>query len=128
MNSKVLDDADTDAAARAIAQGALLNSGQICMSTERVIVQRSAASSLIPALKTHFSRVRAGDTSAKISGLINDASAESVLALIRDAQKEGAELIVGDLSREGSVMQPHLVSGVKPGMRAWDHESFGPGK
>ncbi|KAL5498738.1 hypothetical protein ACEPAH_2093 [Sanghuangporus vaninii] len=126
----VLDDADVDLAARSITFGCLLGSGQVCMSTERVIVQRSVASTLIPALQKHFASIRAGnihtDPSTKISPLINDGAAESVLTLLSDAQKEGAEVIVGDLKRDGAVLQPHVLSGIRPGMKAFDRESFGP--
>ncbi|EJD05454.1 aldehyde dehydrogenase [Fomitiporia mediterranea MF3/22] len=128
----VLEDADIEAAARCIADGALANSGQVCMSTERVIVQRGAVSSLLPALQKHFQRIRAGDTYAQSGGgarippLINEGSAESVLNLLREAQGEGAEILVGDLKRDGAVLNPHIVSGIRPGMRAFDRESFGP--
>lgn len=128
---KVLDDADIEAAARAIASGCLIGSGQVCMSTERVIVQRGAAGALVPALQKHFNSIRAGnihaDSKAKISSLINEGAAEGVLNLLRDAQKEGAQIIAGDLKRDGAVLQPHILSGIKPGMRAFDRESFGPG-
>ncbi|PAV19094.1 aldehyde dehydrogenase [Pyrrhoderma noxium] len=130
----VLDDADTDAAARSIAQGALLHSGQICMSTERVIVQRNASETLIPKLKSLFERIRAGDTrlnaqsnnKVRLSALFSEASAENVLSMLDEAQKDGAELLVGDMKRDGAVVQPHLLKGVRPGMRIWERESFGP--
>ncbi|KAL5476695.1 hypothetical protein ACEPAI_2881 [Sanghuangporus weigelae] len=126
----VLDDADTEAAARSITYGALLGSGQICMSTERVIVQRGAASALLPALQKYFASIRAGDinsdSSARISSLINEGAAESVLNLMKEAKEAGAEVLLGDLKRDGAVVQPHVLSGIKPGMRAFDRESFGP--
>lgn len=133
-NVQVLDDADTDAAARSIAQGALLHSGQICMSTERVIVQRNASETLIPKLKSLFERIRAGDTrlnaqpnnKVRLSALFSEASAENVLSMLDEAQKDGAELLVGDMKRDGAVVQPHLLKGVRPGMRIWERESFGP--
>ena len=127
---KVLDDADTDAAARSITYGTLRGSGQICMSTERVIVQRGAAATLVPALQKYFASIRAGDTnsdsSAKISSLINEGAAEGVLSLIKEAKDAGAEVILGDLKRDGAILQPHILNGIKPGMRAFDRESFGP--
>ncbi|KAI5118594.1 hypothetical protein M0805_004169 [Coniferiporia weirii] len=126
----VLDDADIDTAARAIAHGALLHSGQICMSTERVIVQRKAAETLVPKLQEHFASLKAGDPSAdpafKLSALFSEGSAENVMNMLKEARDAGAKLLVGDLNRDGALIQPHLIQDVKPGMRAWDRESFGP--
>ena len=130
--TKVLDDADMEAAARSITSGALLGSGQICMSTERVVVQRGAAPTLVPALQKYFSQSRAGDIHSdpetKITPLINEGAAESVLGLIQEAKVAGAELLLGDLTRDGAVVQPHILNGIKPGMRVFDRESFGPRK
>lgn len=100
------------------------------MSTERVIVQRGAAQKLLPILKQHLSNFKAGnfaDPSVKLSALFTSASAENVVSMIKEAQTEGAEIVLGDVKREGSLVQPHIITGVKPGMRLWDKESFGPG-
>ncbi|KAI0821828.1 aldehyde dehydrogenase [Trametes gibbosa] len=126
----VLDDADLPRAARAITSSALLHAGQICMSTERVIVQRGAADTLVAHLSALFKQVKAGDPradpSAMIGALFTERSADNVLGMIKDAVDGGAEVLVGDLAREGAVVQPHIVAGVKPGMRLWERESFGP--
>lgn len=128
---KVLDDADIDTAARCIVQGAMFHSGQICMSTERVIVQKGAAQALISRMTELSKTLKAGDpfsdSSVKLSCLFSEGSAENVVSMIKEAKREGAEVIVGDMSRTGAVVQPHLIKDVKPGMRMWDRESFGPG-
>ena len=49
-----------------------------------------------------------------------------MLSMLDEAQKDGAELLVGDMKRDGAVVQPHLLKGVRPGMRIWERESFGP--
>ncbi|KAF5390647.1 hypothetical protein D9757_002580 [Collybiopsis confluens] len=100
----VLEDADINEAAKAIVSSALLHSGQICMSTERVIAQRAVFDRLQEAVW----------------------SAENVLAMIQEAQSAGAQVLVGDLGRNGSLVQPHVVTNVRPGMRLWDRETFGP--
>ena len=103
------------------------------MSTDRVIVQRGAAEKLIPRLQEIFGKVKAGVGETKIGSevrlapLLNEPLAENVLAMMREAKENGAEVLAGDLTRQGAVVQPHILSGVKPGMRAWDQESFGPG-
>jgi acyl-CoA reductase-like NAD-dependent aldehyde dehydrogenase len=128
---QVLNDANIDEAAKAITYAGLAHSGQVCMSTERVIVQRGASQALISAVSALYQGLKAGDTadpSVKLSALFSDGSAENVLSMIREATESGADLVIGDLQRKGSVVNPHLVTGVKPGMRLWDRESFGPGQ
>ncbi|KAF7348558.1 Aldedh domain-containing protein [Mycena venus] len=128
----VLNDASIPDAAKAIVWGAMLHSGQICMSTERVIVQRGAAEALIAQVKDLSAALTAGDLqkaeskNAKLGPLFTEGSAENVVSMISEAQAAGAELLLGDLGRQGAVVCPHLVKGVKPGMRLWDRESFGP--
>ncbi|KAI0630582.1 aldehyde dehydrogenase [Trametes polyzona] len=126
----VLDDADVPRAAKAIASSSLLNSGQICMSTERVIVQRGASESLLQHLVDLFKRVKAGDPhadkTASIGSLYSEHSAENAISMVKDALQDGAKLLVGILEREGAILQPHLLIDVRPGMRIWDRETFAP--
>ncbi len=101
------------------------------MSTERVIVQQGAAPTLVQELTALFKQAKAGDTktepSAVLDALFTDRSAENVVGMIKEAVSDGATLIVGDLSRQGAVVQPHILMNVRPGMRLWERESFGPG-
>ncbi|KAF5380183.1 hypothetical protein D9615_006180 [Tricholomella constricta] len=119
----VLDDADVGEAAKAIVYGAMAHSGQICMSSERVIVQSGVAPRLVPAVRELCTKLGAG---AELSALFTPGSAENVVGVVREAVDAGAELLLGDMTAEGAVVKPHLVKGVKPGMRIWDRESFGP--
>lgn len=97
------------------------------MSTERVIIQRPADAPLIEALKKNIASLNVGaPESARLSALFNEGSAEGVVGLLEDAKAAGAELVLGDATREGTVVKPHLVLGVSPGMRLWERESFGP--
>ncbi|KZT66060.1 ALDH-like protein [Daedalea quercina L-15889] len=113
----VLEDADIDRAARAIASSALLNSGQICMSTERVIVMRKIAPALTDALKRHFSPLKAGGP--------GQAGRPPAPRHALHGGK-GAKLLVGDKEARGSVVQPHIVTDVTADMRIWNEESFAP--
>ncbi|TFY67393.1 hypothetical protein EVJ58_g1663 [Rhodofomes roseus] len=122
----VLEDADIDRAARAITSSALMNSGQICMSTERVIVMRKVAPALIQALKTHFQKLKAGGPGLPLSALFTEASAQRFMGLLDDAVAKGAKLLLGDKAREGSVVQPHILTDVTSDMRIWNEESFAP--
>lgn len=102
------------------------------MSTERVIVQRGASEKLIPLIKQLASTIKAGNYAewpkVQLSALFTTASAENVVSMIKEAQAEGAEVILGDIKNEGTIVQPHVITGVKPGMKLWDRESFGPGE
>lgn len=125
--AQVLADANFDDCARGLLAGALMNSGQVCMSTERIIVERSAVEPLVAALKKHIASITAGDpATSAISSLFTEASAEGILGLLRDAKDAGAEIVAGDIQRDGALMKPHIVLGVKRGMRLWEQESFGP--
>ena len=124
----VLDDADLDAAVDAAAFGAYFNQGQICMSTERLIVDNKVADAFIDKLATKVASLRAGHPQAddSVLGSRVDASAGvRIKALIDDAVGKGARLVVGG-QVEGSIMQPALLDGVTPSMRLYCEESFGP--
>ncbi|KAA1472194.1 aldehyde dehydrogenase [Dentipellis sp. KUC8613] len=125
----VLKDADIDQAVRGILLGAFMNAGQICMSTERVIVQRPVAEKLISKLKARIASLgwKAGDPRTSfVPPLFSERSAENVRDLLQEAKAAGAEILLGDGERSGAVVQPHMVTGVRPGMRLWERESFGP--
>lgn len=128
---KVLDDANIDEAAKAIVHAAFLHSGQICMSTERVIIQRGVFDNLRDQICKLARSLKAGnpetEPSVKLGCLFSESSAENVISIIQEAKEAGASVLVGDIARDGAVVQPHVVTDVKPGMKLWDRESFGPG-
>ncbi|EED82731.1 predicted protein [Postia placenta Mad-698-R] len=121
----VLDDADVERAARAITSSSLLHSGQTCMSTQRIIVQRNVAPRFKQVLAETFSKFKSGQGEA-LSAQYSEAAAESIVAALGEAKAAGATFLVGDGTRKGACVQPHLVTGVEPGTRLWDRETFGP--
>ncbi|CAM3124149.1 salicylaldehyde dehydrogenase [Pseudomonas floridensis] len=124
----VLDDADLDAAVEAAAFGAYFNQGQICMSTERLIVDDKVADAFVARLAAKIQTLHAGPTtdSRSVLGSLVDVSAGTrIQALIDDALRQGATLVAGG-QLEGSILQPTLLDGVTPGMRLYREESFGP--
>lgn len=124
----VLDDADLDAAVDAIAFGAFFNQGQICMSTERVIVDRKIADALVDKLAAKAGTLRAGDptdATAQLGAMVSVDAAKRVQALVEDARAHGAALPVG-LHMDGAIVQPAIVDGMTPAMRLYNEESFGP--
>ncbi|MQR00718.1 aldehyde dehydrogenase [Glaciimonas soli] len=124
----VLHDADLDAAVNAVAFGAFFNQGQICMSTERVIVDRKIADAFVEKLSVKARSLVAGNPSDanSVLGAMVDANAVTrVTELIADASAKGAHLPVG-CKHEGVIMQPSIIDGVTPEMRIYREESFGP--
>ncbi|MDD9709021.1 aldehyde dehydrogenase family protein [Seohaeicola sp. SP36] len=124
----VLEDADLDAAVEAAAHGAFFNQGQICMSTERIILLDDIADRFVAKLVARTQTLRAADPqreAASLGTLIHAAAAERVAALLRDAQDKGAELLIGGRV-EGAVMQPAVIDHVASNMAIYHEESFGP--
>jgi len=121
----VLDDADLDAAVDAAAFSAFFNQGQICMSADRIIVDRKIAPAFIDRLAAKTATLRAAPADAPLAGMIDPAAAGRVAAMLQDARERGATVIqTGGL--EGNVLQPAIVDGVTPDMRVYQEESFGP--
>ena len=125
----VLDDADLDGAVNAAAFGAFMNQGQICMSTERIIVDESIADAFVAGLAAKASKLPAGDPSGHVvlGSLIDLAPAERMDAYIADALAKGALLVCGG-KRAGTVVEATLLDRVTPQMRIYNEESFGPVK
>ncbi len=124
----VLGDADLDAAADAASFGAFMNSGQICMSTERIVVDRAAAGELGAKLGERASRLVVGDPrdqGTMIGPVVDDAARERILGLIEDARAKGAEVLAGG-EADGNCIAPTVLAGVTPEMRIYGEESFGP--
>jgi len=126
--SVVLEDADIDQAARSIVFGGFYFSGQICMATERVIVQRQAFEPLVAAIKEHLNVFTVGDPEdSLLSSLFTERSADDILAMLKEAKEAGAEILLGDLEKAGpALLKPHILLDVKPETRLWQRESFGP--
>jgi len=125
----VLEDADLDYAVNAAAFGAYMNSGQICMSADRVIAQRAVAGELAERLAAKAAKLPAGDPrdpGTLIGPLITPGAAQRVGELVEEAVREGAKVLAGGAPPERSVLQACVVTGVAPGMRIEKEEIFGP--
>ena len=124
----VLEDADLDAAAAAANFGAFMHQGQICMSTERIVVDRRVADEFAQKLAARASSLKTGDPrdpSTQIGPLINAGALDRVSELVQDAVDKGAELLTGG-EADGLVYRPTVLRGVTPEMRIYREESFGP--
>lgn len=121
----VLEDADLDAAATAAAHGSFFNQGQICMSTERVLVVDSVADAFLAKFRAEAEALRYRPGSAPLGSLINPSAAVRIGAMVEDALAKGASLVTGGELSGGSI-QPTILDHVVPGMRIYDEEAFGP--
>ncbi|RWC87018.1 MAG: aldehyde dehydrogenase [Mesorhizobium sp.] len=125
----VLDDADIDAAVNAAAFGAFMHQGQICMSTERLIVDEKIADEFVAKLAVRASQLPAGDPRGHVvlGSLISSQAADKMEELVADAVAKGAKLVAGG-KRSGTVVEATLLDHVTPTMRVYSEESFGPVK
>jgi acyl-CoA reductase-like NAD-dependent aldehyde dehydrogenase len=125
----ILDDADLDGAVNAAIFGAFMHQGQICMSTERIIVHQAIADEFVAKLSARASQLPAGDPRGHVvlGSLISLGSAMKMEELIADAQAKGAKLVAGG-KRTGTVVEATLLDHVTADMRVYEEESFGPVK
>jgi acyl-CoA reductase-like NAD-dependent aldehyde dehydrogenase len=124
----VLDDADLDAAVAASAFGAFMNQGQICMSTERIVVDNAVADDFVAKLAAKAESLQAGNPrhgNFALGSLVGVEAAERISGLVNDAVSKGAKLLAGGRV-DGTVMSATVLDHVTPAMRLYGEESFGP--
>jgi acyl-CoA reductase-like NAD-dependent aldehyde dehydrogenase len=124
----VLDDADLDEAVKAAAFGAFMNQGQICMSTERIIVVDSVADAFVAKFKEKVGSMPVGDPregTTPLGAVIDRKTVDHVKALVADALANGAEQVNGG-DTDGVLMPAHVIDRVTPAMKLFRDESFGP--
>jgi benzaldehyde dehydrogenase (NAD) len=126
----VLDDADLDAAVNGIAFGAFANSGQICMSTERIVVDAQVADAFVSKLAAKAKALPLGDPRegpVVLGSVVDMATVERCNALIDDAIDKGAKLVCGGKAKS-TLMPATVLDHVTPSMAIYHDESFGPVK
>ncbi len=124
----VLKDADIDEAVKAAAFGAFFNQGQICMSTERIIVEDSVADVFVAKFAAKARMLIAGDPAVgatPLGAVIGLDAVAQIKALIEDAVNGGARVIAGG-AVDGILMNATVLDGVTETMNIYFAESFGP--
>jgi acyl-CoA reductase-like NAD-dependent aldehyde dehydrogenase len=123
----VLDDADIDAAVNAAAFGAFMNQGQICMSTERIIVDEKVADAFVAAFAAKAKALPHGNPRGHVvlGSVISRSTVDRVNELVEDAVKKGAVVVAGGPA-DGTIMPATVVDKVTPEMDLFVDESFGP--
>ncbi|WP_154664865.1 aldehyde dehydrogenase [Allorhizobium undicola] len=124
----VLKDADVDEAVKAAIFGAFFNQGQICMSTERIILTPEIAETFLEKFTARAAALKAGDPAkgdAPLGAVVDRHTVEKVEALIADARAKGA-VVTSAGAAEGVLMPAQVVDKVTSDMRIYAEESFGP--
>lgn len=123
----VWEDADLDLAAEQCALGAFINSGQVCMSTEKILVHKAVRSEFEKKLAASVAKIFSAERDAPI--LISAAAVGKNKALVKDAVSNGASVVHGDLDLQETTqtrLRPIVVSNVTTDMDLYKTESFGP--
>jgi malonate-semialdehyde dehydrogenase (acetylating)/methylmalonate-semialdehyde dehydrogenase len=129
----VLPDADIDMAADAAVSAGYGSAGERCMAVSMVVTVGDVADELIAAIKERIPKVKVGDgmdASSEMGPLITAEHRDKVASYVERAPGEGADVVVD--GREdapdggGFFLAPSLLDKVKPGMKAYDDEIFGP--
>ncbi|RWZ59494.1 aldehyde dehydrogenase [Labedella populi] len=125
----VLDDADIDGAVNAAVFGSFMYQGQICMSTERFVVDESIADEFVAKFAERAGQLVSGDPmtdpSCVIGPMVRAESGDRINGLIDDAVEKGATVVVGGRA-DGASMAATIVDKVRPDMAIYDQETFGP--
>ena len=125
----VLDDVDIDEAADIAIAGAFTHSGQICMSSARILAEASIARPFAEALAVKANNLYLGDLrdeKTTYGPLINRNSLEKVVAHVDTAVSAGAELLAGGEIQQGLVYKPTVLWQPPRETAVWCEETFGP--
>ncbi len=132
----VFEDCDFEDAVNGVAEAVFLNTGQVCLCTERVYVERTVFDRFVEALKRKAETLRIGSPLEKatdLGPLISVQHREKVLSYYRLAREEGAMLVSGggvpEFSSEldrGFYIQPTIYTGLQESARCVKEEIFGP--
>lgn len=124
----VLDDADLDLAASNAAFGAFLHQGQICMSSGRILVHENIVDAFVEKLAAKAAAVPMGNPATEavaLGPMISASQVSRAHAIVEDTVAAGAKLAAGG-THDGLYYRPTVLRDVKPGMRAFEEEIFGP--
>ena len=124
----VLDDADLEQAVKAAVFGRFLHQGQICMSTNRIIVDTSIYDAFAEQFVAHVQKLKVGDPNdpgTAIGPVINTKQLKGMLKGIEQARNSGSKEALGG-EPQGLVLPPHVFLNVKNETALAQAEQFGP--
>ncbi|MFI5360832.1 MAG: aldehyde dehydrogenase family protein [Elusimicrobiota bacterium] len=129
-NAAVVVEADADLARAAsrCAFGSFAYAGQVCISVQRILVQRGAVERFTELLLAETAKIKSGDPARAdvlVGPLIDVAAADRVMSWIDEARRDGAKVLCGG-TRVGNVIAPTILTGVRPTAKLSCEEAFGP--
>src|SRR5258707_7449383 len=128
----VLGDADLDVASSAAVWGSYTNCGQVCLSVERLFVERAVAEKFIGLCVEKTKKLRVGpgsDPATDVGPLIRPQHVRRMIDLVDDAVSRGANVLCGGSACPElgpNFFQPTVISGVDDSMKLFQEETFGP--
>ncbi|MDA8293472.1 MAG: aldehyde dehydrogenase family protein [Actinomycetota bacterium] len=123
----VCEDADLDLAAANCARTGFSNSGQSCISVQRIYAHRSVFADFVERLVDAVGTLRVGDPldeATDVGSMVDVAAAERVVSWVEEARRGGAQVPVGGV-RHGATVEPTVVAGPEPDARVVVEEVFG---
>lgn len=121
-------DSDLDLAARRCAFGAFYNSGQVCISIQRIYCEQQVFQEFLDRFTNHSIALKTGDPldeNTDVGPMIDDSEVARILSWIGEAEVAGATTVLGG-KRQGSVLPPTILTGVDPSMKVVSDEAFAP--
>ncbi|KUG07849.1 succinate-semialdehyde dehydrogenase [Solirubrum puertoriconensis] len=127
----VLADADLELAAKTAAQARMINAGQSCIAAKRFVVEKSVSAEFIDRMREHLKAFQAGDPleeQTQYGPLARPDLADDLAQQVQKSVAAGAKVVLqGGQPKAGSArFAPVMLTNVKPGMPAYDEETFGP--
>jgi acyl-CoA reductase-like NAD-dependent aldehyde dehydrogenase len=128
----VCEDANIDEAVPQIFDAKFCNNGQICCGLKRLIVHATRFDETVQKLAAYIKARRIGDPlqeDTELGPLVAQRQVDLLKAQVEDARTQGATIVAGGREPpglKGAYYEPTLITGVKPSMRVWKEEVFGP--
>jgi len=127
----VLNDADIEKVMNGTINGRLRNAGQACTSSKRIIVEEGIYDEYLKRITAYVNGMKVGDPTqadTNMGPVSSESALEKLLEQINDSAEKGATIVSGGkrIDREGFFLQPTILTDLKPGMKAYDEEIFGP--
>ncbi len=125
----VLADADLERAAETAVKSRMQNAGQSCIAAKRFIVEKSVKKQFTERVLHHIEQIRQGDPMSDATTMGPMARldlADAIERQCRESIVKGAKSLTGAVRQSGCNIQPILLDKVKPGIAAFDEETFGP--
>ncbi len=124
----VWDDADIDKAVKTAVTARMLNCGQSCIAAKRFILMEEIYDDFVSKFTEAVNALKSGDPmdeGTNIGPLARKDLADQLHSQVGQSLKQGADLLLGG-NQNGCYHEPTILGNVKPGMPAFDEETFGP--